>query len=96
MRVFDENRLAECAVALSTRLRLADTTRAFDGVAREYHASNEANPILRHMRRRSIARALEVPVHPQQCRDVIHCGVAPVRYECGRRTRLRARRSQGR
>ncbi|MEQ1911134.1 MAG: methyltransferase domain-containing protein [Vicinamibacterales bacterium] len=39
---------------LTRQLRLADTARAFDGVAPEYHTSNEANPILRHMRRRSI------------------------------------------
>ena len=55
MRVLDENQLAECAVALSRQLRLDDTARAFDGVAREYHTSNEANPILRHMRRRAVA-----------------------------------------
>ena len=42
-------------MALSSQLRLAESARAFDGVAREYHTSNEANRILRHMRRRSIA-----------------------------------------
>ena len=42
-------------MALSSQLRVGDTARAFDGVAREYHASNETNRILRHMRRRSIA-----------------------------------------
>lgn len=42
-------------MALSRQLRQADTARAFDGVAREYHTSNEQNRILRHMRRRTMA-----------------------------------------
>lgn len=42
-------------MALSRQLRLDDTARAFDGVAREYHTSNEENRILRHMRRRAVA-----------------------------------------
>ena len=36
-------------------LALADTQRAFDGVAPTYHADNEANPIVRTMRDRTLA-----------------------------------------
>ena len=42
-------------MAVSSQLRLAETARAFDAVAREYHTSNETNRILRHMRRRAVA-----------------------------------------
>lgn len=40
-------------MAVSSRTQAVDTVRAFDAVAHEYHASNEENPILRHMRRRA-------------------------------------------
>ena len=73
MRLLDEDGLAECAVAVSRHLRLADTARAFDGVAREYHASNETNRILRHMRRRSIA-ALRRHVPPGSTLLDLGCG----------------------
>ena len=42
-------------MALTSPLHLADTARAFDGVAQEYHLSNVENPILRHMRGRVIS-----------------------------------------
>lgn len=40
---------------IDTRPRIDDTARAFDLVAREYDEANRANPILEHMRRRSLA-----------------------------------------
>ena len=55
LRLLDENQLAECAVAVSAERTWFDTARAFDGVAAEYHDTNSANPILRHMRARALS-----------------------------------------
>ena len=56
MRLLDQNQLEERAVAvMSPDSRALDTARAFDGVAAAYHQSNLGNPILQHMRDRSIA-----------------------------------------
>jgi SAM-dependent methyltransferase len=49
--VFDENRMAERAVAMSERA-LIETQRAFDSVAADYDRSNTENPILCAMRER--------------------------------------------
>ena len=55
MCVLDEDRLAERAVALTTRrAELFETARAFDAVAADYDRSNIDNPILAHMRRRAL------------------------------------------
>jgi len=42
-------------VAVSADRLWFDTARAFDGVAAEYHDTNSANPILRHMRARALS-----------------------------------------
>ncbi len=49
--------MAERAVAMMppAQARAVDTARAFDGVADDYHRTNSENPILTHMRRRSLA-----------------------------------------
>jgi SAM-dependent methyltransferase len=54
LRVFDENRMEECAVALTERA-LVDTQHAFDSVAADYGRSNSENPILSAMRTRVLA-----------------------------------------
>jgi SAM-dependent methyltransferase len=51
LRVFAEDVVEECAVGVVTPT-LADTQRAFDGVAGGYDRSNAANPILCAMRAR--------------------------------------------
>jgi SAM-dependent methyltransferase len=62
--VFAEDRLEARAVGVVTADRaLAETSRAFDGVASTYDRSNEENPILRAMRRR-VRAALEQAVAP--------------------------------
>jgi len=45
----------DVAVCVTTRDALVDTQRAFDGVAAGYDQSNEANPVIRSMRSRTIA-----------------------------------------
>lgn len=51
MCLFHAHQLAGRAVALSADA-LIDTRKAFDRVARDYHRTNAANPLLRAMRRR--------------------------------------------
>jgi ubiquinone/menaquinone biosynthesis C-methylase UbiE len=64
VRVFAQNRLETRAVDVVTAEQaLADTRRAFDGVASTYDRSNEHNPILRAMRHRA-RTALERSVLP--------------------------------
>lgn len=55
VRVFDTHQLAECAVELTPAWHGAETVRAFDGVAEEYHQTNVDNPILMQMRGRVMA-----------------------------------------
>jgi ubiquinone/menaquinone biosynthesis C-methylase UbiE len=56
LRLLDERRVAERTVGLTvTQPSMAETASAFDAVAGEYHATNSANPILRDMRRRTLA-----------------------------------------
>ena len=57
VRLFDEDRLAECPVAMMPPDQAwgLETARAFDGVAGDYHRTNSENPILRHMRQRSLS-----------------------------------------
>jgi SAM-dependent methyltransferase len=52
--VLDENRVEECAVAVSDRA-LLDTQEAFNSVAADYDRSNTENPILCAMRARVLA-----------------------------------------
>jgi len=54
LRVLDENRLEECAVAVIERA-LIETQHAFDSVAGDYGRSNSENPILCAMRSRVLA-----------------------------------------
>lgn len=54
LRVLDENRVEECAVAVIERA-LLDTQHAFDSVAADYGRSNSDNPILCAMRQRVLA-----------------------------------------
>jgi SAM-dependent methyltransferase len=54
LRVLDEDGLAERTVAVTTHA-LAETRRAFDGVAADYDRTNTANPVLRAMRARVLA-----------------------------------------
>ena len=46
LRVLDAHELEECPVELTPTWQGAETMRAFDGVAGEYHQSNVDNPIL--------------------------------------------------
>ena len=55
-------------------MRVSDTARAFDAVAPEYHASNEANPILRHMRTRVMS---VLNRHVQSGARVLDLGCGP-------------------
>ncbi len=56
VRLLDAHQLEERAVAVTgERPWVDDTARAFDLVALEYDQTNRANPILEHMRRRSLA-----------------------------------------
>lgn len=54
LRVFDEDRMGERAVAMTER-GLLDTQHAFDSVAADYDRSNAENPILCAMRERVLA-----------------------------------------
>ncbi len=62
MRLLDENRIQERAVAVMDRA-LLETQRAFDGVASDYYRSNALNQTLRVMRQRMLA-AIEAHVAP--------------------------------
>lgn len=59
-----------------TAQALADTRRAFDNVAPTYGAANEANPVIRLMRARTMA-ALRRRVHPGARVLDLGCGPGP-------------------
>jgi SAM-dependent methyltransferase len=67
--------MGDAAVGLTAQA-LAETRRAFDAVAPGYGAANEANPVIRIMRARTIA-ALRRHVHPGARVLDLGCGPGP-------------------
>jgi SAM-dependent methyltransferase len=73
VRVLDEDRMEERAVAVSDQA-LLDTQHAFDGVASAYDRSNSDNPTLCEMRRRTLA---EVTSHVPAGGRILDLGCGP-------------------
>jgi ubiquinone/menaquinone biosynthesis C-methylase UbiE len=71
MRLFDADRLAGAAMALTLA---GETCAAFDSVAEQYHVANVANPILSAMRRRTIDTILR---HLRSGQRVLDLGCGP-------------------
>jgi SAM-dependent methyltransferase len=75
LRVLDEDRLEERAMALSGSTALMDDTRAaFDSVASTYDRSNAENPILCEMRRRTL---FALQAHVRSGARVLDLGCGP-------------------
>jgi SAM-dependent methyltransferase len=76
MRVFDEDRTEARAMALAERAwpRIDQTRTAFDHVAADYDRSNAENPILCHMRRRTMSVVL---AHAPAGARVLDLGCGP-------------------
>lgn len=73
MRLFDAHRIPERSVALNDQA-IADTRVAFDGVAHDYGRTNDENPILVAMRRRTLAC---VTSHIPQGSHLLDLGCGP-------------------
>src|SRR5687768_5764305 len=75
MRLHAESRVGAAAMVLTAQA-LAETRRAFDAVAPTYGAANDANPVIRVMRARTMA-ALRRHVHPGARVLDLGCGPGP-------------------
>jgi SAM-dependent methyltransferase len=74
VRLFDAHELEVGTVALTEQASKAETARAFDAVAGDYDRSNVENPILSHMRRRSVAALI---AHVAAGSSIIDLGCGP-------------------